>query len=115
MQLNILEGPQFYSIALKGDLDAGSSIMLDKAIEAAIQKEETNILIDCTGLDYISSAGLGVFMSYLQEFEEKKITMVVFGLKEKVLNVFQILGLDQLILISNSEEEAKNICHGIQI
>ncbi len=115
MQLNILHDSKFYSISLKGDLDAASSIMLDKAIEEGIKKNETHILIDCTQLDYIASAGLGVFMSYLQEFEENKITMVVFGLKDKVLNVFQILGLDQLITITNTEEEAKSIQHDIQI
>jgi len=115
MQINILQDSKFYAIALKGDLDAGSSILLDNAIEEAIKLGEKYILINCIELDYIASAGLGVFMSYLQEFDEKKITMVVYGLQNKVLNVFQILGLDQLINIASSEEEAKNLNHDIQV
>ena len=46
-------------------------------------------------------------MSYLQDFEKHNIKMVLYGLNEKVLNVFKILGLDQLISIAESESEAK--------
>ena len=69
-------------------------------------KVQKNILIDCAGLEYISSAGLGVFMSYLDEFEENNIKMAIYALKDKVFQVFHILGLDQLITIKRTKEEA---------
>jgi hypothetical protein len=50
------------------------------------------ILVDCNGLEYISSAGLGVFMSYIEEMKDKNIPLVLFGMKEKVANTFSILG-----------------------
>ena len=46
-------------------------------------------------------------MSYLKDFENQDIRMAVYGLNEKVENVFKILGLDQLIHLVNTEEEAK--------
>lgn len=97
----------YYVIGIEGDLDASSCIILDKSISEAVSKGEKKIIIDCDRLNYISSAGLGVFMSYLQDFENNKISLVLFGLSEKVKNVFQILGLDQLIKIVNTKEEAK--------
>jgi anti-sigma B factor antagonist len=96
-----------YVIIIDGDVDASSSIYLDKAITQAIEEDHKNIFIDCRKLNYISSAGLGVFMSYIQDFEAKHINLVIFGLSEKVKNVFQILGLDQLLQIVDSEEKAK--------
>jgi anti-sigma B factor antagonist len=45
-------------------------------------------------------------MSYLDEFEENNVKMVIFALKDKVFQVFHILGLDQLIDIRPSKEEA---------
>jgi anti-sigma B factor antagonist len=96
-----------YIIVIDGDVDASSSIYLDKAITQAIEEDQKNILIDCRKLNYISSAGLGVFMSYIQDFESKNINLVIFGLSEKVKNVFQILGLDQLLQIEDSEHKAK--------
>jgi anti-sigma B factor antagonist len=104
---------EYYVIEIDGDLDASSCILLDKAISEAVSKGEKKIIIDCSRLNYISSAGLGVFMSYLQDFENNKISMVLFNLSEKVKSVFQILGLDQLIRIVNTKEEAKASVNGL--
>jgi anti-sigma B factor antagonist len=46
-------------------------------------------------------------MSYLQDFQDKNISLLLFGLNEKVMNVFEILGLDQLLTIVPSKEEAR--------
>lgn len=93
-------------LILKGEIDASNSVELDAAISQLVVEEANVILIDCSELDYISSAGLGVFMSYLDEFEENRIKMAIYGLKDKVFQVFHILGLDQLITIRPTKEEA---------
>lgn len=93
-------------LILKGEIDASNSVELDAAISQMVVEEANVILIDCSELDYISSAGLGVFMSYLDEFEENRIKMAIYGLKDKVFQVFHILGLDQLITIRPTKEEA---------
>jgi len=106
MELNFAKHKDIYEIVIDGDLDASSCIALDKAISDAVDKGEKKILIDCTQLNYISSAGLGVFMSYLQDFENNKIKMVLYNLSDKVRNVFEILGLDTLVNIQSSKDEA---------
>ncbi len=108
---NEIDGGRYY-IIVKGEVDASSSIHLDESINQATQSHN-KILIDCTELEYISSAGLGVFMSYINELEDKKINMILFGLSDKVRHVFQILGLDQLLRITQTEEEAKQLVDGI--
>ncbi len=108
---NEIDGGWYY-IIVKGEVDASSSIHLDESINQATQSHN-KILIDCTELEYISSAGLGVFMSYINELEDKKINMILFGLSDKVRHVFQILGLDQLLRITQTEEEAKQLVDGI--
>jgi|3_EtaG_2_1085321.scaffolds.fasta_scaffold29591_1 anti-sigma B factor antagonist len=102
-------------IIVEGDVDASSSIHLDEALtELANDDSVKFILVDGTQLNYISSAGLGVFMSYIDDFKNKNIKMVIYGLSEKVHNVFQILGIDQLMTIVTSEKEAKDKLHEIQ-
>ncbi|MCI0750276.1 MAG: STAS domain-containing protein [Flammeovirgaceae bacterium] len=96
-------------LAPVGEIDASSSIELDLAIAKSVGDGFTKILIDCSALEYISSAGLGVFMSYIEEFKEKNIKMVLFGMSEKVANTFQILGLNELLNIVKNKEEAKKI------
>lgn len=101
----------YYLMSIEGDLDASSCILLDKAIAEAVENEEKKIIIDCSRLNYISSAGLGVFMSYIQDFENNKISLALFNVSGKVKNVFEILGLDELITIVNSKQEAKDLTH----
>ncbi|HEX9650471.1 MAG TPA: STAS domain-containing protein [Cyclobacteriaceae bacterium] len=98
-----------YIISVVGDVDASSSIQLDNALGQALEDNQTKILVDCSKLNYISSAGLGVFMSYIQDFENKNIKLVLCNLNEKVIGVFRILGLDQLLKIVDTIEEGKKL------
>jgi anti-sigma B factor antagonist len=95
------------TISLKGEVDASNSVELDEVIQEALDAKSKYILVDGNELEYISSAGLGVFMSYLEDFQENQITFIIYGLNEKVMNVFHILGLDQLITIKSTKEEAE--------
>lgn len=93
---------------VSGEVDASSSIELDQAIDQVIGNGPQHLIVDCSELNYISSAGLGVFMSYIEEFKKHDAALVIFGLSAKVKNVFEILGLDQLLTIRETEEEAKS-------
>lgn len=96
-------------IALVGEIDASSSIELDLAIAKSVGEGFTRILVDCSALEYISSAGLGVFMSYIEEFKDKNIKMVLFGMNDKVGNTFDILGLNELLHIGKDKVQAKQM------
>jgi anti-sigma B factor antagonist len=89
-----------------GEIDASNSVQLDEAIRYLTDNGARSILVDGSQIDYISSAGLGVFMSYLEDFQEKGVSLKIFGLKPRVFEVFQILGLDQLIPIYPDKESA---------
>lgn len=102
-------------IVIVGEIDAGSSIELDLAIAKSVGEGFRKILIDCTALEYISSAGLGVFMSYIEELKEKNIPMVLFGMKEKVANTFSILGLADLLHIKQNREDAKSLANELSV
>jgi anti-sigma B factor antagonist len=96
-------------MALVGEIDASSSIELDLAIAKSVGEGFTKILVDCSALEYISSAGLGVFMSYIEEFKDKNIKMVLFGMSDKVGNTFEILGLNELLHIKKDKVQAKQL------
>ncbi len=102
-------------IAVIGEIDAGSSIELDLAIAKSVGEGFKKIIVDCAALEYISSAGLGVFMSYIEEFREKKIQMVLYGLKEKVANAFEILGLADLLHIRLDKDEALKLANELSV
>lgn len=109
INIDKIKDAQITTLVIVGEADASSSIQLDDSLGEAINSGESKILIDCSGLNYISSAGLGVFMSYIEDINQKNLNVVLFGLNEKVLNVFGILGLDQLMTIVKTKEEALKI------
>ncbi|MFY0599411.1 MAG: STAS domain-containing protein [Cyclobacteriaceae bacterium] len=104
VETKITKEESYHLISVTGDVDASSSIELDNALKEA-SENATKILVDLNGLEYISSAGLGVFISYLEELKSKNIKLVLYGMKAAVLEVFQILGLQNLILIVSTKEE----------
>ncbi|MFZ9046670.1 MAG: STAS domain-containing protein [Cyclobacteriaceae bacterium] len=106
VETTINETASYYEIIISGEIDAGSSISLDNELEIAFQGEQHNILLNLEGLNYISSAGLGVFIARLEEISEKSINLIFYGLQENVKQVFALLGLEELLTIYNSKKEA---------
>ncbi|QIX60994.1 STAS domain-containing protein [Hymenobacter lutimineralis] len=94
------------TLVLDGELDASSSVLLDTELSNPTVLQYQKVLIDCQRLNYISSAGLGVFISHLQRFQDAGVKLVFFNMQEKVHNVFEILGLDSLMTIVPSQTEA---------
>jgi anti-sigma B factor antagonist len=97
------------TLALDGELDASSAVLLDTELANPDVLKYQKVLIDCQRLNYISSAGLGVFISHLQQFQDAGVKLVFFNMQEKVHNVFEILGLDALMTIVPSAAEATAI------
>lgn len=106
--MNISQEPSGDTLTLRlsGELDASSAVGLDDVLAADEVTTYKRVLIDCTNLDYISSAGLGVFISNLQRFQDAGTSLVFFGMQEKVYNVFEILGLDALMIIVDTQDAA---------
>lgn len=102
---HINDEPEYYQLSVGGEIDASSSIHLEEGLKDAISASK-KIIVDLAELEYISSAGLGVFMSIIQELDSQGIKFVIYGMSPKVSEVFEILGLDQLINIKKDKEEA---------
>lgn len=94
------------TIALDGELDASSSSLLDESLGNPNLAKYSKVLIDCSNLKYISSAGLGVFISHIKRLQDANIKLVFFNMKDKIFNVFEVLGLDALLTIVPTEVEA---------
>ena len=99
MQITETPHSNYVSLAPAGDLDANSSIAMDEAIQAQMDAGNFNLHIDCSELIYISSAGLGVFISFMEELGAKGGKFVFSDMSDKIYKVFELLGLHQLMKI----------------
>jgi anti-sigma B factor antagonist len=94
-------------IYLTGELDAHTAPELENAIFELIGQERTKLLINFKDLEYISSAGLGVFMAFIEEIRQKGGDIKMAEMKPKVFSVFDLLGFPMLFDIENDETKAK--------
>lgn len=109
MKINYEYQDGLLKLSIHGDLDANSAIKMDNVIKKAFNNQQYKILIDCKALQYISSAGLGVFISYLEDFTDKQGAFIFFDMTEQVYNVFELLGLHNIFRIVPDENQAKNL------
>jgi anti-sigma B factor antagonist len=93
-------------IELKGYLDAHTAPDLETAFQKLITENKFNIVVNCRDLSYISSAGLGVFMAYVEDIRKNKGDIKLTNMTPKVYNVFDLLGFPILYEIFKDEREA---------
>ena len=93
-------------INLKGYLDAHTAPTLENNFTQLINDNKYKIVVNFTDLAYISSAGLGVFMAYIEGIRENKGDIKLTNMSDKVFNIFDLLGFPLLYEIYKNEEEA---------
>lgn len=91
---------------LKGELDAHTASELEAALQKCQDDQRNLIVVNGENLQYISSAGLGVFMAYIEEVRENGGDIKIAALQPKVYNVFDLLGFPMLFDIVDTEQEA---------
>lgn len=77
---------------LEGFLDAHTAPIFEQAIQTELDAGRVRLVVSGEKLTYISSAGLGVFMGFIEQIREQGGDLKICGLTPKVLQIFEILG-----------------------
>ena len=81
---------------LAGILDTAAAPETEKAMKPLNDVDGKDIIIDCTDLEYISSAGLRIFLGILQSAEDKDGHVYIKGINDDVRGVFAITGFSNI-------------------
>lgn len=103
---SIKEKGEVSVINLKGFLDAHTAPTLENNFTQLIENNKYKIVVNFEDLAYISSAGLGVFMAYIESVRENKGDIKLTNMSDKVYNIFDLLGFPLLYEIYKKEDEA---------
>lgn len=93
-------------INVQGYLDAHTAPTLENAFNKLINQSQFNVVVNFNDLAYISSAGLGVFMAYVETMRENSGDIKFSNMKENVFNIFDLLGFPMLYEFFKEENEA---------
>jgi anti-sigma B factor antagonist len=96
----------FSVVVLSGYLDAHTAPQFEKVIQTEYDAGRARIIVDCANLTYISSAGLGVFMSFVEDVRQAGGDIKICSVSEAVFQVFEILGFPALFEIVPDRQAA---------
>ena len=89
-----------------GFLDAHTAPELETAIQKLLDEERYKILVNFKELNYISSAGLGVFMGFIELIRNNSGDIKMSNMTPKIYRVFDLLGFPTLYDIVEQEQQA---------
>ena len=97
MTIEIKKNQSETTIEIVGRLDTITAPALDKTITEDIG-DTKNLILDVKGMEYISSAGLRVLLA-AQKKMQKIGSMKVTGVCEEVMEVFEMTGFADILVI----------------
>lgn len=97
---------------LTGSIDTFNSLPLGKVLASAFDLQFEKFVFDLSGINYMSSTGVGLFTSLLKECCNKNKKMFLMAIQPKVLEVYDLLGFSQFFdIISDLDEMNKSRKH----
>ncbi len=98
-------------LRLKGFLDAHTASDLERAVQKLLDEKRFKIIVNFKELTYISSAGLGVFMGFIEEVRSNSGDIKLTSMSPKIFRVFDLLGFPTLYEIRDEENLALQSFH----
>lgn len=93
------------TLMLEGYIDTYNSTSFQKRVSKALESTFIKLVFDCSGLNYVSSTGIGSFTTFLKTAKAMGGEIVLCGVQAKVFEVFNLLGFSQFFKIFDRLEE----------
>lgn len=102
MEINKVIEDKCATVALSGRLDTLTSPQLEEALRE-LPADITKLVIDLKDLEYVSSAGLRVFLNAQKSMMEKG-EMCLRHVNEEIMEVLDMTGFTQILTVENEAE-----------
>ncbi len=93
-------------VKVTGYLDAHTFEQMESQISALFDRELYKIIVDLEEVEYISSAGCGVFIGAISDAKDNDGNIVLLRPTSHVMEVFELLGLNQIFKFANDRKQA---------
>lgn len=100
------ENPEVSVISVKGYVDTTTSTDLEDSLKRLLGKGRYDIVIDLGNVNYISSAGWGIFISEIKEIRENGGDLKLAAMIGDVYEVFELLEFQTILESFDTVEEA---------
>lgn len=100
------DNPDVSVISVKGYVDTTTSTELEESLKRLLGKGRYDIVIDLGNVNYISSAGWGIFISEIKEIRENGGDLKLAAMIGDVYEVFELLEFQTILESFDTVEDA---------
>jgi len=93
-------------LSVQGYVDTTTSAELEESLKRLLKKGRYNIVIDLGGVNYISSAGWGIFISEIKSIRENGGDLRLAAMIGDVFEVFELLEFQTILQSFDTVDEA---------
>lgn len=87
------------TVRILGRIDTLTATDFDSQLQDLFKSDSSGFIFDCSGMDYISSSGLRVFLMAQKKFSQLNKTLTLSGLQPSIREIFDISGFSQIFTI----------------
>ena len=95
-------------VEIEGRIDAHTAPDVEKELKALLDKGFVKIVVDFSGVNYISSGGLRVFLTALKQTRANNGDLKLAKLIPNVEKIFKLAGFTKIFNIMSDVESALN-------
>ena len=100
------DNPDVSVLSVQGYVDTTTSAELEESLKRLLKKNRFNIVIDLAGVNYISSAGWGIFISEIKSIRENGGDLKLASMVADVYEVFELLEFQTILESYDTVAEA---------
>lgn len=101
LQINQEQINETYKLKLAGEVDAYTAPKLKEVMLPLTEKEGNIVVVDLSGVEYMDSTGLGIFVGALKSSKAYNSSLKLRGMTERVKRIFEITGLTEVMDIES--------------
>ncbi|MFA5849371.1 MAG: STAS domain-containing protein [Bacteroidales bacterium] len=99
MNVNVVISSDYSIIGVEGRVDTTNANEFEKAVMEVVASGINRIILDCSGLNYISSSGLRVFLIVQKKMMASKGELRLCSLQPGIQEIFDISGFTSIFSI----------------
>lgn len=103
---SFLDEKDVVMLTVHGSLDSHTYSTLESKIEKLIYHGDAKIIIDLAGIDFITSAGINVFLAARRKAMNELGIIVLMNPSETVSHVFELLPAEAALTVAKDLESA---------
>ena len=96
-----------HRVELEGILDAVGASAMWEGVSGRVSKDVPALLVNLSGVRFMSSGGIGMLVSLLARVQQAGGGMSICACPSRVRSVLNICGLEQVLNVRETEEEAR--------